>query len=97
MTVMVKQWVPDTILTWIVLQNSSPQCRRFTKGGRCPNTARAMLLRGYSRKSWWAYCEDHLYGRRINWSTLTVERQVQEGSLLPIRQAAAGMSHLLVS
>lgn len=33
---------------------------------RCPRPAVARLNRGRRAPSWWHYCEDHLYGRRIH-------------------------------
>ena len=32
----------------------------------CGKPAVAALLRGTKRPSWWCYCEQHLFGRRIN-------------------------------
>ena len=54
-------WVPDD--EWGLLAPSlTPRRCRFM---RCRRAAVAAMLRGTRRKTWWAYCEDHLYGRKI--------------------------------
>jgi len=50
-------WVRDA--AWRVIpEGVSKRCRRKW----CPNPAVAELLRG---NGWWAYCCEHLYGRRV--------------------------------
>ena len=58
-------WVKDT--SWMLLgRETSVQCRMLKgaphKRKWCPNTAVAQFRRS---NGWWAYCADHLYGRRI--------------------------------
>jgi len=67
-------WVTDT--SWRKLDELT-QCRFF--GGhpktRCPNNADFGLLRS---NGIWAYCEEHMYGRRIRAGL--VEYEVQDDS-----------------
>jgi len=61
-----KIWVPDD--GWIALgADTTFQCRMIDGPlrRRCPNKAVAQLQRGRRNASWWAYCQDHLYGRRL--------------------------------
>jgi hypothetical protein len=57
-------WIPDE--SWRLV-TTSKNCRQK----RCYRDAVAELDRGIHtsrgvRPSWWAYCEDHMYGRRIH-------------------------------
>ena len=64
------EWLPEydgawSTATWLI---SGKKCRAHR--GKCPNAAVAALNRGMRtsrghRDSWWVYCEEHLYGRRI--------------------------------
>ena len=49
------------------MREGHPLCAR-----RCTNIAVAELLRGRVHQTWWSYCAEHLYGRRIR------EGQVEE-------------------
>lgn len=72
-------WIPDR--SWrLVLGPQQCRQRLGQPPRRCPRAAVAELNRGrYWRKkgrtvaSWWAYCESHLYGRRIVDDTVMVE------------------------
>ena len=67
MTIQERIWVPDE--EWMALSSETTVRCRMTEGKthiRCPNTAVAQFRRGYRLISWWAYCADHLYGRRFN-------------------------------
>lgn len=60
-------WVEDR--DWRV-PSMYGRCRHTTKGGGCPNIPSADLARKAYRRTgiairWYAYCGDHLYGRRI--------------------------------
>lgn len=54
-------WVKDT--QWVKLE-APRSCRRIDGSPRthCPNMAKFGLMRS---NDVWAYCEQHLYGRRI--------------------------------
>lgn len=67
MTIKRRTWVPDE--QWIALSAKTTSRCRMIEGKartRCPNTAVAQFRRGHRSISWWAYCADHLYGRRLN-------------------------------
>ncbi len=61
MTLAPRMWVRD--VRWRL--GSQKRCRWVvgTPYARCQNQAVAELIRG--RGGWWAYCGEHLYGRRI--------------------------------
>ena len=57
-------WVPDRRWTTEPEIIAGKRCRmKFGKRSVCPRPAVAALAR---RNGWWCYCEDHLYGRRLN-------------------------------
>lgn len=55
-------WVEESA-HWRLLPShrSQARCRFFG----CRAQAVVELQRGSKKKSWWAYCADHLYGRKI--------------------------------
>ena len=72
-------WVKD--LRWRLLPATSILRCRFmgdTPRKHCRNLAVAELLRS---NGWWAYCPEHLYGRRI--TDKGVEIEVSAPDLLP--------------
>ena len=65
-----RQWQPDS--NWRTLSpDSEKTCRDLTRIDRkpvvCRAPAKAEFLRFYrnGKNQWWAYCEDHLFGREI--------------------------------
>ena len=61
-------WLEESLTDWRALPpGSTARCRYAapTRGYRCPNVAVAELRRGRKQVRWWAYCADHLYGRRV--------------------------------
>ena len=57
------RWVRDD--AWVLLgKDSQLRCRMIDGSPRrsCPNIAVAQIRRS---NGWWAYCAEHLYGRRI--------------------------------
>jgi len=62
-------WVKDTY--WRKL-DTPKRCRDISGHPRthCPNTAEFGLLRS---NGIWAYCEEHMYGRRIRGGLVEVE------------------------
>ena len=77
---MATEWVPDP--SWTVLSaTTNTKCRFMARVGgrnvRCEHQAVAQFLRN-SRKigpRWWAYCEQHLYGRRLRNGLIETERR----------------------
>ena len=59
-------WVEDR--SWVLLgQYTSLKCR-WRSGHplvKCLNRVVAEVMRGRRRQTWWVYCSDHLYGRRV--------------------------------
>ena len=58
------EWVPDS--SW----STAPDLIEGKKCRACRRSAVAALNRGYQTHrgrvpSWWTYCEEHLYGRRL--------------------------------
>jgi hypothetical protein len=81
------EWAPDTHWTTDPAVIAGRGCR-FTGGPRqkvCGKPAVAALNRRYHRAgakpSWWCYCGEHLYGRRIRDGVVEAQRLVslQEG------------------
>lgn len=72
-------WVRDT--HWVKL-DTPQRCRRIDGHSRthCPNMAEYALLRSNGP---WAYCEEHMYGRRIRDGI--VEFEVRDGSPAAMR------------
>lgn len=76
-------WVADPTLVWHVLTPADGplRCRSGSGDTRCHRPAVAMLDRARTPRdrAWWAYCGDHLYGRRLVdgriWQTIIVEDQ----------------------
>lgn len=63
-------WVEDG--DWRLLPvASTKKCRMV----RCPNRGVAELLRSWGRTPgrWWAYCPDHMYGRRIHCGRVEIQ------------------------
>ena len=62
-------WVKDT--SWIKLDEPK-RCRRIAGSPRthCPNMAHYGFLRS---NGIWAYCEDHMYDRRIRDGIVEIE------------------------
>ena len=59
-----RQWVKEDDRWRVIGPDTHKRCRMMG----CRRPAVAELLRGDKRKTggrWWAYCEHHLFGRRI--------------------------------
>lgn len=55
--------VPDT--EWRLVTGKVCRFRSAWRGPACGRPSAAEFLRGWNRPAWWAYCEQHLYGRWI--------------------------------
>ncbi|KKL41712.1 hypothetical protein LCGC14_2367560 [marine sediment metagenome] len=73
-------WIADP--DWVLLQEGSTAKCRYTISFRriCKVSGVAQLKRG---NQWWAYCGEHLYGRRIRDGR--VEVSVAKGSPMAIK------------
>lgn len=52
--------------SWRAVASPGIQCRHASTSkteARCENDSVAELLRSNVRRSWWAYCPEHLFGR----------------------------------
>jgi hypothetical protein len=72
------EWVEEEPEFWRLAtadERETRKCRMI----RCPNSPVAALNRGYWKhtESWWLYCGDHLYGRRIRNGRIEVRRLVE--------------------
>lgn len=71
------EWVADT--SWqLLLEDENRRCRMKN----CEAQAVAMLRRERRSKSgfaWWAYCGQHLYGRKIEDGVVKFRRLVPKG------------------
>lgn len=63
-------WKPEqndgTRGSWRAVTSPGIQCRHASTSKvepRCENDSVAELLRSNVRRSWWAYCPEHLFGR----------------------------------
>lgn len=74
------EWVPDADLVWSVGSRSAGRCRyKVGPDGACAREAVASMNRGrLGHDSWWDYCEEHLYGRRIVDGVVVVRRMVPD-------------------
>jgi hypothetical protein len=64
------EWIPDD--AWKLIDDG-----RYCRRPGCGNVAVAALDRKHKRNRWWAYCADHLYGRKIEGGVVKRERLVK--------------------